>query len=102
MKTILCSLVAVQLLLLTACSAQKTTTSSNDNQKKQGPPSIEKLLEMDTNKDGKLSKTEVKGPLSDQFSEIDTDKDGFLSKTELENAPKPPRGGQGGPPPRRS
>ena len=47
-------------------------------------PSITDLMrQMDANKDGKLSKDEVKGPLSDQFSEIDTNKDGFISKEEL-------------------
>ncbi|CDF78882.1 hypothetical protein BN863_11700 [Formosa agariphila KMM 3901] len=58
-----------------------------------GPPSFEKLLaEMDSNGDGKLSKSEVKGPLETDFYKLDTDKDGFISKTELEHAPKPERG----------
>ena len=48
-------------------------------------PSITDLMnQMDANKDGKLSKNEAKGPLSEQFSEIDTNKDGFISKEELE------------------
>ena len=46
------------------------------------------MAQMDTNKDGKLSKSEVKGPLLNDFSKIDTNEDGFLSETELENAPK--------------
>ena len=47
------------------------------------------LLEMmDTDKDGKLSKTEVKGPLKEQFSKRDINKDGFISKDELESLPK--------------
>lgn len=50
------------------------------------------ITEMDGNSDGKLSKSEVKGPLKNDFSSIDTNNDGFISKQELENAPKPQRG----------
>ena len=57
-------------------------------------PSLnDSFQKMDTNSDGKLSKEEVKGPLSNEFSKIDTNSDGFLSKEELKNAPKPSRGG---------
>ena len=54
---------------------------------------------MDSNGDGKLSKTEIKGRLLDDFAKIDTNGDGFLSKAEIQNAPKPQRG-EGGRPPR--
>lgn len=47
------------------------------------------FLKMDMNKDDKLSKDEVKGPLANHFSEIDKNKDGFISKDELKKAPKP-------------
>ncbi len=48
-------------------------------------PSAKDLInKMDSNKDGKLSKDEVKGPLSEQFSKVDSDNDGFISKEELE------------------
>ena len=40
---------------------------------------------MDTNKDGKLSKEEVKGPLKEQFSKIDTNNDDFITEQELKN-----------------
>ncbi len=52
---------------------------------------------MDANNDGKLSESEVKGPLKKDFSKIDTNDDGFLTVEELEKAPKPERqgGGQG-------
>ena len=43
---------------------------------------------MDANKDGKLSKKEVKGPLKDDFKKIDANEDGFLSKKEIEKMPK--------------
>ena len=60
------------------------------NKDRQQPPSTEELIKMmDSNKDGKLSKEEVKGPLKDDFSKIDTNKDGFLTKAELDKAPKP-------------
>lgn len=56
------------------------------------PPTAEQLMkEMDANKDGKLSKEELKGPIKDDFSKIDTDKDGFLSLEELKKASKPER-----------
>ncbi|MCG1035475.1 YHYH protein [Polaribacter sargassicola] len=49
------------------------------------PRSFSELLDvMDVNKDGKLAKEEVKGPLTDQFSRLDANNDGFLTKEELE------------------
>ena len=55
-------------------------------------PTVDELIaRMDNNKDGKLSKCEVDGPLLDDFSKIDNNKDGFLTKEELEKAPKPER-----------
>mgnify|MGYP005756096523 CR=1 FL=1 len=57
-----------------------------------GPPSFTQLLEeMDANKDGKLSKSEVRGPLQIDFEKIDADKDGFLTEKEIANAPRPQR-----------
>ena len=44
---------------------------------------------MDANNDGKLSKTEVKGPLKEDFSKIDTNNDGFISKEEIEQISNP-------------
>ena len=50
-----------------------------------GRPNVEQLLkQMDTDKDGKLSTEESKGPLKQNFSEIDTNDDSFISKEELE------------------
>lgn len=66
--------------------------------KQQGPPNFAQLLaEMDANKDGKLAKSEVKGPLLNDFSKIDTNEDGYISEEEFEKAPKP----EGGRPPKR-
>ena len=50
---------------------------------------FEELLEMmDTDKDGKLSKTETKGPLKEDFSKVDKNNDGFITKDELGKEPK--------------
>lgn len=104
--------------LVTACGSQKNTTSSTKSTESRpqsqqqgsqrggqqgGKPSIDEIFKMDANGDGKLSKSEVSGPLANDFSTIDTNGDGYLSKSEVENAPKPQRGqgghggGQGGP-----
>ncbi len=49
---------------------------------------------MDANKDSKLSKDEVKGPLAQDFDNLDTNKDGFLTKEEMANIKPRPRGGR--------
>lgn len=60
--------------------------------KGQKPPTFKQLLkEMDADKDGKLSKNEVKGPLQKDFDKIDANEDGFLTEKELKKAPKPKR-----------
>jgi hypothetical protein len=74
-------------ILLSSCAETKTASQSKETSQ-----DTEMLMRrMDTNKDGKLSKDEVKGPLQNEFSKIDTNDDGFLSKEELESAPKPNR-----------
>lgn len=99
--------------LFTGCASNQTTHQVSDTKEaKQAKPkaheshghhehrgkrpSAEQLFaRMDSNKDNKLAKSEVKGPLARYFSEVDSNGDGFITKTELENAPKPPhRGGQ--------
>jgi Ca2+-binding EF-hand superfamily protein len=45
---------------------------------------VNSILErMDTNKDGKISKSEAKNRMADAFDQIDTNKDGFLDRKEL-------------------
>lgn len=75
---------------LASCASQKDP--SNNNKRPTGAPSFTQILtEMDSNGDGKLSKSEVKGPLSTDFSKIDTDNDGFITKSEFQKAPRPQR-----------
>jgi hypothetical protein len=73
-----------------------------DQRPEQGRPSVSDIFaELDSNQDGKLSESEVKGPLANDFSAIDSNSDGYLEKEELKNAPR--REGnqsQGGRPPR--
>lgn len=54
-------------------------------------PDVERIVaaqleRMDTNKDGKISKAEARGPLADNFDRLDENKDGFLDKDELRKA----------------
>lgn len=79
-----------------SCSAQNSQAGNNQSASGQqgGPPSFSQLLtEMDTNKDGKLAKSEVKGPLANGFAKIDTNNDGFISESEHKAAPRPQRNG---------
>jgi Ca2+-binding EF-hand superfamily protein len=72
-------------ITISSCSSSKKTINNNDNM-----PSVDEIFsKMDANKDGKLSKEEVRGPLQNDFAKIDTDGDGFISKEELNKAPKP-------------
>lgn len=84
-------IVVFVLLVMGSCkSTQQNDRQGPGNGQKNGKPSVEELFEkMDANEDGKLSKEEVKGPLSNDFDEIDSNEDGFLSKEEINNAPKP-------------
>ena len=101
-KIILASIITLTVI---GCSAQNTNSDREDDRRpprgeRGGPPSVEEIFKMDANKDGKLAKSEIKGPLRRDFEKVDTNKDGFITKTELKNAPKPERGQ--GPPPRRN
>ncbi|WP_422107996.1 hypothetical protein [Winogradskyella sp.] len=49
------------------------------------------MEKLDEDKDGQLSKKEVKGPLKDHFDKVDLDEDGFITEEEFEKAPKPKR-----------
>ena len=88
--------VTITMFLAIGCSSQKEATNAERpvprQGERQGRPSTDEIFKMDANKDGKLSKDEVQGPLQRDFSKIDSNGDGFISRTELENAPKPQRG----------
>ncbi len=104
-KLLLQAAIAISLTAaaISCSSAKKAETTAPTNN---GAPNTDQLFaQMDSNKDGKLSKTEVKGPLANDFAKIDTNSDGYISKDELNKAPKPngqrPQqggGGQQGPP----
>jgi len=84
--------------MILACSPKinqenQASTPQRPSGQRQGAPTYAQLVsEMDANKDGKLSKSEVKGPLQNDFAKIDLDGDGFISQTEFDKAPKPQRG----------
>lgn len=65
---------------------------SQRNQERKEPPTFSELLkEMDKNEDGRLSKSEIKGPLKEDFDKVDLDEDGFITEKEFNKAPKPKR-----------
>jgi Ca2+-binding EF-hand superfamily protein len=73
----------------TACNAQTPPQGE-----RREPPKFSELLEkMDTDEDGKLSESEVKGPLKENFAKVDIDEDGFITQEEFKKAPKPKREG---------
>ncbi|WP_372754035.1 hypothetical protein [Labilibaculum sp.] len=85
-------ILAIGLAIFTACGSQPNNKKNQGNGEHRGgkmPTATELMSEMDTNKDAKLSESEVKGPLQNDFSKIDTNSDGFLDIDELKNAPKP-------------
>ncbi|WP_372757337.1 DUF1566 domain-containing protein [Mariniflexile sp.] len=69
-------------------------------QSEERPTIAEMLSEMDSNKDGKLAESEVKGPLKKDFSKIDVNHDGYIVEEELNKAPKPEGRPSEGRPPR--
>ncbi|RIJ43223.1 EF-hand domain-containing protein [Pontibacter oryzae] len=76
-----------------ACATQQNQTSTTNQRpagERGGPPTYAQLLaEMDANKDGKLAKSEIKGPLANDFSKLDANNDGYITESELKNASGP-------------
>ncbi|MFK7785613.1 MAG: EF-hand domain-containing protein [Crocinitomicaceae bacterium] len=102
-KITIYSMAILGLTLLGSCASSKEQPSTsepprNQQMNKEQPSVIELLTEMDEDKDGQLSRSEVKGPLEQNFTEIDTNRDDFLSVEELKNAPKPEERPEGRPP----
>ncbi|AXT54580.1 YHYH protein [Aquimarina sp. AD1] len=80
------------ILTLTTLISCKLNQKKKEQQEPNGqrPSSAQLIDELDSNKDGKLSKVEVKGPIEDDFNNIDSNNDGFLTLEELnkqENKP---------------
>jgi hypothetical protein len=63
-------------LLLASCNKNATSPSSTQANK----PNAERV---DANNDGKISKSEAKGPLVNAFSKLDADGDGFITEKEF-------------------
>ena len=82
MKTIGITLALVFIALANFAQAQQ--------QERRQPPSPDVIMEqMDTNKDGKLERVEIRGPLKEDFDRVDANRDGFITREELQNAPRP-------------
>ncbi|WP_232313022.1 Lcl domain-containing protein [Enterovibrio coralii] len=47
------------------------------------------MVDLDSNKDGKLSYAEVRGPLQRDFEKFDANQDGYLSESEMPKGPPP-------------
>ncbi|MGB4971965.1 MAG: hypothetical protein WBO32_04860 [Cyclobacteriaceae bacterium] len=100
-KTIITIALGAFTFMIVSCASQDNQASSNQRptgqqtgQRQGGPPNFSQMLtEMDANNDGKLAKSEVKGPLVIEFSTIDANGDGFLTESEMKNAPRPQRSG---------
>lgn len=83
-------------LVLAATGANAASGQAHDHNG-QPPSATEIFAKMDANKDNKLSKSEVKGPLSRHFTQVDSNSDGYITQAELEtNKPSGnmKRGGQ--------
>lgn len=96
MKNILLVIAAVAMCF--SCKSNQEKNIEQQTPKGGRPTATELVSEMDSNKDNKLSISEVKGPLADDFSNIDSNSDGFLTLEELNKG----EGSQGGRPPRES
>lgn len=78
--------------ILLLASNSSCAQNSNKDKEEHHRPSVEQIFkDLDSDKDGKISKKEVKGPLKKHFDKADTNKDGYLTKKEVEDAPKPRR-----------
>lgn len=76
------SLLILTIIFLISC---KSNQEKNEQQEPNGqrPSSTQLMSEMDSDKDGKLSQSEAKGPLANDFKNIDANDDGYLTIEEL-------------------
>lgn len=79
------------LMVMSFCLGFVAATNAQPKDgKSMKPPTFSQLLkEMDASEDGKLSETEVKGPLKEAFADVDLNEDGFITEEEFDKAPKP-------------
>ena len=96
-KSIKLFIIAFISVALASCATQNNQAQEGARSQQRsggqgGPPSFSQLLaQMDANEDGKISKSEVKGRLANDFSRVDSNSDGFITESEMENAPRPQR-----------
>ena len=84
--------IAVLALAFMVFGITNSMAQTQRKNEKQEPPTFSELLkQMDKNEDGKLAKSEIKGPLKNDFNKVDTDEDGFITEKEFKKAPKPNR-----------
>ena len=78
------------LLAFTILISCKSNQVKNEQQEPNGerPSSSQIISELDSNNDGKLSKSEVKGPIAEDFTTIDSNNDGYLTLEELNKTEK--------------
>lgn len=92
-------ILVLALAFFTNCYSQPQKGQGKQQQQGERPSIDEIFTQMDSDNDGQLSKSEVKGPLENDFSTIDVDGDGYITKEELTNAPKPEGNKSGDRPP---
>jgi hypothetical protein len=85
MKNLL--LILFTFTILISCKSNQGKREQQDPNG-QRPSSTQIISELDSNEDGKLSKSEVKGPIANDFRNIDRNHDGFLTLEELNKAEK--------------
>ena len=82
---------AIVIFTIALFKSNNSFGQSQDYQKKEPPTFSELLKEMDKDENGKLSKSEIQGPLKNDFDKVDEDEDGFITAEEFKKAPKPKR-----------
>jgi len=85
----LASIGVVLSITLCAAAGEQMLTNNITRNNHNHPDPEEVIMQLDSNKDGKISKEEAKGPLKEDFSILDKNADGFITLEELKDAPKP-------------
>lgn len=69
-------------IAFTSCKSSQETSSTTPS-KKNNQDVSQLFKQMDSNKDGKISKSEAKGKLKENFKMRDKNNDGFITKNEM-------------------